>query len=55
MFWASKCPSSGENYSIYVTLVFVTLRGGRLNCKGYYYIKYRVLLIGKMSFTQGFY
>jgi len=27
MFLASMCPSSGENYCIYATLVFVTLYG----------------------------
>ena len=32
MFRASMCPSSGENYCIYVTLVFVTLCGWRLVC-----------------------
>ena len=30
MFRAFMCPSSGENYCIYVTLVFVTLYGWRL-------------------------
>ena len=30
IFRASKCPSSGENYFIYATLVFVTLDGWRL-------------------------
>ena len=30
MFWASKCPSSGENHCIYVTLVFVTPDGWHL-------------------------
>jgi len=30
MFRASVCPSSGENYYIYATLVFVTLYGLRL-------------------------
>ena len=29
MFWASTCPSSGENCCICVTLVFVTLYGWR--------------------------
>ena len=29
---ASMCPSSGENYCIYSTLVFVTLYGWRLVC-----------------------
>ena len=28
MFWASMCPSSRENYCVYATLVFVTLKGG---------------------------
>jgi len=28
LFRASMCPSSGENYCIYATLVFVTLKGG---------------------------
>ena len=32
MFRASMCPSSGENYCIYATLVFVTLYGWRLVC-----------------------
>jgi len=27
MFRASVCPSSGENYCIYATLLFVTLYG----------------------------
>ena len=31
-FRASMCPSSGENYCIYATLVFVTLYGWRLVC-----------------------
>jgi len=29
MFRASMCPSSGENYCIYATLVYVTLYGWR--------------------------
>ena len=33
MFRASMCPSSGENYCIYTTLVFVTLYGWRLVCR----------------------
>jgi len=32
MFRASMWPSSGENYCIYKTLVFVTLYGWRLVC-----------------------
>ena len=32
MFRASMCPSSGENYCIYATLVFVNLYGWRLVC-----------------------
>ena len=32
MFRASKCPSSGENYCIYATLIFVKLYGLRLVC-----------------------
>ena len=32
MFRASMCPSSGENYCIYATRVFVTLYGWRLVC-----------------------
>ena len=32
VFWASLCPSSGENYCICVTLVFVTLYGWHLVC-----------------------
>jgi len=32
MFRTSMCPSSGENYCIYSTLVFVTLYGWRLVC-----------------------
>ena len=32
MFRAPMCPSSGENYCIYATLVFVTLYGWRLVC-----------------------
>ena len=32
MFRASMCPSSGENYCIYATLVFVTLYGWHLVC-----------------------
>ena len=32
MFRSSKCPSSGENYCIYATLVFVTLGEWRLVC-----------------------
>ena len=32
MFRASMCTSSGENYCIYATLVFVTLYGWRLVC-----------------------
>jgi len=32
MFLATVCPSSGENYYIYATLVFVTLYGWRLVC-----------------------
>jgi len=32
MFRASMRPSSGENYCIYATLVFVTLYGWRLVC-----------------------
>jgi Mn2+/Fe2+ NRAMP family transporter len=31
-FRASMCPSSGENYCIYATLVFFTLYGWRLVC-----------------------
>jgi len=27
MFWTTMCPSSRENYCIYVTLVFVALYG----------------------------
>jgi len=32
MFRASMRPSSGENYCIYATMVFVTLYGWRLVC-----------------------
>ena len=32
MFQASMCPSSGENYYIYATLVFVTLYGWHPVC-----------------------
>jgi len=32
MFQASMCPSSGENYCIYATMLFVTLYGWRLVC-----------------------
>ena len=32
MFWASMCPSSGENYCIHASLVLVTLYGWRLVC-----------------------
>ena len=32
IFRASKCPSSGENYCIYATMVFITLDGWRLVC-----------------------
>ena len=32
MFRATMCPSSGDNYCIYATLVFVTLYGWRLVC-----------------------
>ena len=32
MFRASMCPSSGENYCIYASLVFVTVYGWRLVC-----------------------
>ena len=31
MFRASMCPSSGENYCIYETLIFVTMYGWRLS------------------------
>ena len=33
MFRASMCTSSGGNYCIYATLVFVTLYGWRLVCR----------------------
>ena len=33
MIRASMCSSSGENYCIYVTLIFVTLYGWRLVCR----------------------
>ena len=39
MFRESMCPSSGENYCIYATMVFVTLKGGSLNYEGYYSLK----------------
>jgi len=33
MFRAPMCPSSGGNYCIYATLIFVTVYGWRLVCR----------------------
>ena len=42
MIQASKCPSSGENYCIYATLVFVTLKGGSHKLQDCCYTNYGV-------------